>query len=197
MKEVIILNTGVANIASVLAGFERAQVSAKLSVNPEEVTLAPHVVLPGVGTFKAGMSKLTATGLDLALKERVKADKPVLAVCLGLQLLFESSEESPGIQGLGILSGTVKRFQVAARIPQLGWNIVKPEPNCRLLKEGFAYFANSYCRKEPLDNCAIAYSEYGERFIAAIEKGSLLACQFHPELSSLWGQELINRWLKL
>ena len=197
MNQVIVLNTGVANIASVLAGFERAGVKASLSSDPKEAQTASHVVLPGVGTFKAGMAKLIETGLDAALKERVSTGRPVLAVCLGLQLLFSQSEESPGIEGLNIVPGTIKRFQVATRIPQLGWNLVSPDTNCKLLKEGYAYFANSFCYKDSLVDCVPAYTEYGEKFVAAFEKGTLLACQFHPELSSTWGQELINRWLKI
>lgn len=197
MKQVIVLNTGVANIASVLAAFERSGVSVKLSSSPTEALSASHVVLPGVGTFKTGMAKLTETGLDAALKERINVQKPVLAVCLGLQLLFNSSEESPRVEGLGIIKGTIKRFQVATKIPQLGWNMVEPEESCRLLQRGYAYFANSFCCKDDLNNCAVATAEYGEKFVAAFEKDSLLACQFHPELSSKWGQELINRWLGL
>ena len=197
MKQVVVLNTGVANIASVLAAFDRAGTKAVLSSNPDEVHGASHVVLPGVGTFKAGMDKLNETGLSFTLKERVAAGRPLLAVCLGLQLLFTSSEESPDVEGLNIIPGTIKRFQTAPRIPQLGWNLVEPSSGCRLLQQGYAYFANSFCSKEAPSECNPAYTEYGEKFVAAFERGSLLACQFHPELSGRWGQELINRWLKL
>ena len=196
MEKVVIINTGVANIASVLAAFERANKEAILSTNKDDILAAHYAVLPGVGTFQAGISKLCEFGLVEALRTRVTNNQPLLAVCLGMQLLFNSSEESPGVEGLGFFSGSIKRFNEPLRVPQFGWNSVEPNSECRLLKKGYAYFANSFRLTTVPAGTSPAFSNYGDDFVAAFEYKNLLACQFHPELSGQWGQDLIERWLK-
>lgn len=116
-------------------------------------------------------------------------------MCVGLQVLFEESEESPGSEGLGVLPGKVGRFPDTVRVPQFGWNRIEPEPGCRYLEPGYAYFANSY-RALAAPGCKVARAEHGDRFVAAVERGPLLACQFHPELSGAFGHRLIARWLE-
>ncbi len=195
-RSVRIIDTGVANIASLLAAFERLDRPAALTDSPAEIRGADHVVLPGVGAFRAGMDRLAGAGLQEPLRERIASGAPTLAVCLGLQLLCETSEESPGVQGVGVVPASVTRFGGDVRVPQFGWNQVEPAPGAGLLRSGFAYFANSF-RVEALPaGWTGATADHGGAFVAALEKDGLLACQFHPELSGRWGSELLGRWLQ-
>jgi imidazole glycerol-phosphate synthase subunit HisH len=194
-RHVVVLPTGTANLASVLAACARLGARAEIAREPAEVAEAERVVLPGVGTFGATMAGLRAAGLAVAIAERARGGAPILAMCVGLQVLFEASEENPGSAGLGVLSGRVGRFPETVRVPQFGWNRIEPEPGCRFLEGGFAYFANSF-RTLAAPGCKVARAEHGESFVAALERGPLLACQFHPELSGAFGHRLIARWLE-
>ncbi len=193
--EVIIVRTGIANLASIIAGIRRAGAEPKVSESPRAIESAGHVVLPGVGAFGAGMKQLAENGITEILKTRILSGRPTLAVCLGLQLLFEQSEESPGVEGLGVFKTAIKRFPNTVRVPQLGWNRVVPVPGCKLLAAGYAYFANSYRAELLPDAWYGAYANHGGEFVAGIEQGDILCCQFHPELSGSWGTELLQRWV--
>jgi imidazole glycerol phosphate synthase glutamine amidotransferase subunit len=195
MKQAVVLRTGVANIASVLAALRRLDVHPELTEDPDAVRSADIAVLPGVGAFAAGAEILRRFALDEALRERLRADRPTLAVCLGMQLLFEESEESPGVRGLGIFPGRVEKFSVAPKVPQLGWNRIEAEKDCCILRSGAVYFANSYCVKQRPIGIPAATAEYSEKFVAGLERGALLACQFHPELSGEVGGDILRRWL--
>jgi imidazole glycerol phosphate synthase glutamine amidotransferase subunit len=140
------------------------------------------------------MAGLREAGLDQAIAARVRAGAPTFAMCVGLQVLFEASDESPDQEGLGVLPGRVGRFPEGVRVPQFGWNRIEPEPGCRYLEPGFAYFANSY-RVQAAPGCKVARAEHGETFVAALEQGHVVACQFHPELSGAFGHALLARWL--
>lgn len=192
---VLIVQTGIANTASIIAGLERIGANPRLTSDPEEVNSAERVVLPGVGAFAAGMQRLREENLAEVLRERVLELRPTLAVCLGLQLLFATSEESPGVEGLAVFQQEIRRFPDTVRVPQLGWNRVEPNEQCQFLEAGFAYFANSYRATNAPENWGAAYAEHGERFVAALERGPVLCCQFHPELSSAWGLALLDRWV--
>jgi len=194
--DVVILPTGVANTASVLAAFRRLGATPRLSEDLADVREAGHVVLPGVGSFGAAMERLRALGLVEPLKARIAADRPTLAVCVGLQVLAEASDESPGVAGLGVLPGTVRRFPSAVRVPQFGWNRVVAPAGAGLLASGSAYFANSFRLADVPAGWRAALSHHGGPFVAALERGRVLACQFHPELSGAWGLELLRRWLE-
>ena len=195
MKNVVVINTGIANLASICAGLKRAGAEVKLSNVPEEVVSADYLVLPGVGTFAAGMQELRNSGLVEILRERVQENRPTLAVCVGLQLLLERSEESEGVLGLSLIPAKAKKFNSELRVPQLGWNRVEAGVECAFLESGYAYFANSYRLTEAPEGWSCAWADYGGAFVAAMEKGNILACQFHPELSGEWGVELLKRWL--
>ncbi|HZW09418.1 MAG TPA: imidazole glycerol phosphate synthase subunit HisF [Phycisphaerales bacterium] len=195
MTEVAVIRTGTANLASVLAALRRCGVAARITDDPCDAETAERLVLPGVGSFGAAMASLHAHNLAGSLRRRIAAGRPTLAICLGLQLLAESSDESPGMPGLGVIPGRVTRFDRSARVPQLGWNIVRPDASCRLLAPGAAYYANSYRLNAPPPGWSCAITEYAGPFVAALERGPILACQFHPELSGPWGQSLIHRWL--
>ncbi|MGI9436017.1 MAG: imidazole glycerol phosphate synthase subunit HisH [Geminicoccaceae bacterium] len=195
MTEVLILPTGTANLASVRAAFQKLGASTRLASEPDMIRRAGHVVLPGVGTFGATMAGLRQAGLDQAITERIGQASPTLGMCVGLQVMFEASAESPGIEGLGAVKGQIEQFSDGVRVPQFGWNHVEPEPGCRYLQPGYAYFANSY-RVQAAPGCKTAIARHGEPYIAAFEHGDVLACQFHPELSGAFGHRLIQRWLE-
>ena len=154
MTEVLIVPTGTANIASVCAAFRRLGASPVVSEDKAALAAASHVMLPGVGAFGASMERLRTTGLDEVLKARIGEDLPTMAICVGHQLLFETSDESPGERGLGIAPGHVGRFGDDVRVPQFGWNKVTAAEDCDLLEDGYAYFANSYRVAEPPAGCA-------------------------------------------
>ena len=193
---VVVVPTGVANIASVRAAFTRLGMPTEVSDDPARVREADRVVLPGVGAFGAAMEVLDRGELTDPLRARLRARRPTLAVCLGLQLLCDGSEEDPDTPGLGVVPGTVRRLDGVPRVPQLGWNRVRPDGAASLLQEGWAYFAHSYRLGEGPDGWSVAWAEAGRPFVAALEDGPVLACQFHPELSGPWGQDLLSRWLR-
>jgi imidazole glycerol phosphate synthase glutamine amidotransferase subunit len=194
---VVVVPTGTANLASIMAGLERAGAAPRLMVRAKEVGRVAQVVLPGVGAFGAAMQRLEDDGVATILAERIRAGRPTLAVCVGLQLLCESSEESPGVSGLGVLPAQVTRYPDTVRVPQLGWNAIEPVTRCRMLAAGHAYFANSYRLTDAPPGWRAAYADHGGRYVAALERGPVLACQFHPELSGALGVTLITRWLKV
>ncbi len=195
MSEVVVIRTGTANLASVMAALGRCGAQARISAEPRDVDEADRLVLPGVGSFGAAMQTLRAGGLVEPLRRRVAAGRPTLAICLGMQLLAEGSEESLGVSGLGVIRGRARRLPASVRVPQLGWNAVEAEPGCGTLSSGYAYYANSYRLMEPPQGWRVATTDYGGRFVGAIERGAVVACQFHPELSGAWGRGLIERWL--
>ncbi len=195
VDRVTIVQTNVANMASVTAAFERLGVQVVSTDDPDQIASARCIVLPGVGSFSAGMQRLRSANLVDALATRIRDRRPTLAICLGLQLLCTNSEESAGIDGLGVVDATVTRFPASCCVPQFGWNEVRPGAKHTLLKPGFAYFANSYRLANVPGSWSVSFADHGGPFVAAIEDGPVLACQFHPELSADWGRELLCRWL--
>ncbi len=201
---ITIVRTGAANIASVVAAMERLQRTCIVTDDPRTVDDAALLVLPGVGTLAAAMTFLNARGLTNVLRARIAAARPTLAICLGMQILLEGSEESPGIAGLGATPGIATRFANAPgeptlRIPQMGWNRVTVSGNNGILISGTAYFANSYrltTPPPPATGWRCALTNYGGTFVSAFERGTIVACQFHPELSGRFGAQLISRWLE-
>lgn len=193
--EVRIVPTGVANIEAIAAAFRRLDLDVGPVESAEDIERAPFLVLPGVGSFESGMRALRAGGWDSPLRERVAAGRATLAVCLGFQLLCEESDEAPGVPGLGCVPGRVTRFSGSVRVPQLGWNQIRVHPRARLLQPGVVYFANSYRLVTPPAGWTPAIARYGGPFVAAAERGAVLACQFHPELSGVAGRLLLERWV--
>lgn len=197
MNDVVIYPTGLANIASVERAFVRAGASVERADAARDVARAARLVLPGVGAFAPAVRRLEQTGVADALRERIAEGRPTLAICLGLQLLLDESEEAPGERGLGVVPGRALRFRDARVVPHMGWNEIVPDSGCALVARGHAYFANSYRLAEPPEGFRCATSVHGERFVAAVERGCLVACQFHPELSGSFGRGLLERWLAL
>lgn len=196
MAEVILVPTGTANIASVLAAFRRLGAAPRVSEERAAVAGASHVMLPGVGTFGASMARLVEVGLDDVLRRRITADRPTMAICVGHQLLFATSDESPGAVGLGVVPEHVGRFTGEVRVPQFGWNAVEAGEDAHLIEDGWAYFANSY-RAIKAPGWTVARASHGGSFVAAMERGNVVTCQFHPELSGAYGEALLSRFLEL
>ena len=192
---VLLIETGLANTASVAAAFARLGVPVRRGTDPGAVAAASFVVLPGVGSFGAGMAALRRAGLVDVLRARLASGAPTLGICLGMQLMCAGSAEAPGVAGLGAVPGTLGRFGGGVRVPQLGWNAVEAGEGARLVAGGAAYYANSYRLADAPAGWGVAWSRHGGRFVAALERGRVLGCQLHPELSAAWGLGLLRRWL--
>ncbi|MEQ8317057.1 MAG: imidazole glycerol phosphate synthase subunit HisH [Phycisphaerales bacterium] len=193
-SSVAIVQTGVANTASVAAALERCGVRVSKAQTDGDVERAAYLALPGVGSFGAGMEALQRAGLVDALRARIEAGRPTLAICLGMQLLCSSSEESPGAEGLGVIDARVEALSEPVR-PRFGWNRVVPDAGCDAIDDGYAYYANSFGVRAQPSGWACAMSELEAPFVGALQRGSIVACQFHPELSGPWGLGLLKRWM--
>src|SRR3989440_10291332 len=195
MPDVVIVDSGVANLASITSGFARLAAGVVVTRDPAVVRQAPRVVLPGVGAFGAGMGALRGGGLDGAIRYVAASGTPLLGICLGMQLLCEASEETPGVQGLGVIAGACRRLPADVRVPHLGWNTVTAPSNARLVTTGVAAFANSYALRDPPPGWTAAWTTHGVRFVAALEPDGGVAWQFHPEPAGADGAALLGRWL--
>ena len=199
MVTVGVVETGVANAASVRTCLERAGLACRPVTDSAGVDVSGALVLPGVGAIAAAMARIDELGIRSSLIDRVRAGRPTLCVCLGMQALFEWSEEGEGTRGLGVAPGVVRRFGAGVLTPQLGWNCVGPRGG-GMVETGYAYYANSY-RADAVgdleaDGWRVSVSDHGGEFVGAMERGGVLACQFHPELSGAWGAGLIGRWAR-
>ena len=169
----------------------------------EEILRADKVVLPGVGAFGDAMANLRKTGLDMTIKKVAENGTPFLGICLGLQLLFERSDEAPGVEGLGILKGEILRIpdQPGLKIPHMGWNSLHLQNDGRLfrgIQEGtYVYFVHSYYLKAADEKIVKASTEYSTHIHASVEKGNVFACQFHPEKSSDAGLRILRNFVEL
>jgi imidazole glycerol-phosphate synthase subunit HisH len=198
MREILMVPTGTANLASVAAAFERLEVQPRLCSDPKQLAQAERVVLPGVGTFAAAARRIDELGLREVLRERIQAGRATLGICLGMQLLCADSEESPGAAGLAVVPQSVTAFAGDLRVPQVGWNRVTPvgsdlQQGSELLEPGYAYFVNSYRLTEMPVGWAGATTDYGGTFVCALQRGAVLACQFHPEISGSYGAALLSQ----
>lgn len=167
---------------------------------PGEILAADKVILPGVGCFGDAMENLHHFGLVPVIKQVVERQTPFLGICLGLQLLFERSEESPGVEGLGLLKGEILRIpaEEGLKIPHMGWNDLTFPNKGRLfagvLEHSYVYFVHSYYLKAKEEGIVTAATEYGTYIHASVEKGNLFACQFHPEKSSSVGLQILKNF---
>ena len=193
---VTILETGLANLASVIAAFKRLGTTVSIENTPQAILSAERLVVPGVGNFGTAMNRLKQSELIQPLLDRVESNKPTLGICLGLQIFGQKSDESPDVDGLGWVSSTVKSFPETVISPQMGWNKIVPSPTSRFLEKGYAYFANSFRFESIPKGWAGGTSQYGGTAVAALERGSFLGCQFHPELSGAYGERLLSRWVR-
>lgn len=199
--KITIIDYGMGNLKSVAKAFEHVGASVEVTSDPNRLKGADKLVLPGVGSFGHCLEELKRLGLDDAIKEQVQQDKPFLGICLGLQTLFEGSEESPQIPGLGLIKGRVRAFdREKLKVPHMGWNeLMLPvqDPCLKGLESGdHMYFVHSFY-VDPIDTgVAVALCDYGQKFCAAIRKDNIFACQFHPEKSQENGLKLIENFAK-
>ncbi len=191
---IVIIDYGAGNLQSVKNALDSLGVQSRITQDPKEIESAERIILPGVGSFGYLMTQLREDGLERPIKEALKKGIPFLGICLGLQVLFEESEESPGVKGLCIFKGKVKCFK-EGKIPQIGWNTVKPVKK-GIFKEGDAYFVNSYYVTPEDKKIIAATTEYFQEFTSAVQKRNLIAVQFHPEKSGRFGINFLRRWLE-
>lgn len=198
---IAIIDYDAGNIKSVEKAISHRGGSPLTTRDPEEIRKASHVILPGVGAFGDAMEKLKAYGLIPVIKEAALSGKPFLGICLGEQLLFEGSEESPGVEGLSILKGRVVKFLPTndLKVPNIGWNSIELHNNGRLfhgIPDGeFFYFVHSYYVHADEKEIVTATIEYGVTADVSVEKGNVFATQFHPEKSSDMGMKVLDNFL--
>ncbi|MBE0317799.1 MULTISPECIES: imidazole glycerol phosphate synthase subunit HisH [Bacillaceae] len=200
-----IIDYGMGNLFSVSKALERLDIPYFISEDKEKLMEADALILPGVGAFKDAMVKLNETGLSDMIREYAKSDKPLLGICLGMQLLFEESEEHGHAEGLHLLPGKIVRFPgesaegVKYKVPHMGWNRLHFKKNSDAttgLEDDYVYFVHSYYA-ETDDEIIIASSEYDKEVPAVVGKGNVYGMQFHPEKSSKLGMELLSGFTKL
>jgi glutamine amidotransferase len=192
---IVVLDHGVGNLRSVEKALERVGVAARISADPETVRIADGVILPGVGAFPRAMERIRAAGLDALIAERAAAGTPILGICLGLQLLFERSEELGGSAGLGLLPGEVVALDAPGlKVPHIGWAPVRWEHESRLTagipSETPFYLVHSFAPRADGED-VLGSAEYGTRFVCAAERDNVFGVQFHPEKSSAAGLRLL------
>ena len=194
---ITVVDYGMGNLRNVRRALEEIGVDVTVTADPAAVREATTVILPGVGAFGEAVKRIDGLGLRLPIMDHVLRDKPLLGICLGMQLLFESSEESPGAPGLGILPGVVCRFREKLPVPHIGWNDVVPTRQSVLLPDGGGvfYFVHSYYAAD--SDASIAATEYGKRFASAVQKAKVFGVQFHPEKSQAAGLSLLRAFSTL
>jgi len=195
---VAIIDYGVGNLRSVEKAFAAMGCEAIISSDEGELRTSERLVLPGVGAFGACMKALKERGFDRLVKERVSEGTPLLGVCVGMQLLFDESEEFGSTQGLGLLKGSVRRFSGGLVVPHIGWNRIHQKRSHELLEDveegSFCYFVHSfYC--EPLDQkVVVGETEYGVRYASVVAEGNVCGVQFHPEKSQEVGLRMLKNF---
>ena len=200
----VIIDYGVGNLFSLTSSFEAIGADIKVSSSPEEIRAAERLVLPGVGAFRDAAEKLRASGLDTVIIDEVKRGKKLLGICLGMQMLFEKSYEYGEYAGLGLLKGEIRPIaeviDEGLKIPHIGWNALsfhRESPLFRYLDEGdFVYFVHSYYAVGCEDSL-LATAEYSVPLTAAVGKGNVYGCQFHPEKSASVGLKILKAFLEL
>ena len=200
---VAIIDYDAGNIKSVEKALLLLGQEVKITGDAEEILNTDKVILPGVGAFGDAMANLKKRGLDEVIRKVAGKGTPFLGICLGLQLLFESSDEAPGVKGLGILPGEILRIPPAqgVKIPHMGWNSLHLENNGRLFcgieEQSYVYFVHSYYLKAGEEDIVKASAEYGVHIHASVEKGNVFACQFHPEKSGDVGLQILKNFVDL
>ena len=198
-----IIDYGAGNLQSVLKAFHYIGCDVQVTTNKEELECSDAAVLPGVGAFEDSMNCLNRSGLVQPVMDFIESGKPFLGICLGLQLLFEESEESPGVSGLGILKGKIHRIPDGSglKVPHIGWNSLE------LRKEGgifsgieeqpYVYFVHSYYLRAESPEIVSSTTQYGVQIDASIQRGNLFATQFHPEKSGRTGLKMLQNFVSL
>ena len=200
---IAIIDYDAGNIRSVEKALILLGQDVKVTGDRDEILAADKVILPGVGAFGDAMATIRARGLEDVIRQVVDQGTPFLGICLGLQLLFERSDEAPGVEGLGILKGEILKIpeQEGMKIPHMGWNSLHLEHDGRLfrgIREGsYVYFVHSYYLRAEDEEIVKASTEYCSHIHASVEKGNVFACQFHPEKSSDVGLHILKNFVEL
>lgn len=200
---IAIIDYDAGNIMSVKKAVEFLGQEAVITRDPDILLNADKVILPGVGAFGDAMEKINNYGLNEVIHKIVDKGTPFLGICLGLQLIFDESEESPGVKGLSLLPGKIVKFsgKDELKVPQIGWNSISFPKKSRLFEgikdDSYVYFVHSYYLSADNREDVAAVAEYGETFDAAVESNNIFACQFHPEKSSEVGLKIIENFLNL
>ncbi len=197
---IVIVDYGMGNLHSVSKAVERLGYDVKVSGNEAEVMAADGVILPGVGAFGDAMAHLRETGLDVVMQSVATSGKPLLGICLGMQLLFDESEEHGLHEGLHLLPGRVVRFQGDYKVPHMGWNQLQFRGHHPLLdgiEQGYVYFVHSYHAQVERTADLLAITEYYQPVTSIVGHGTVFGMQFHPEKSGAVGLQLLERFLKL
>ncbi len=200
---IAVIDYDAGNIKSVEKAIQFLGSEVVITRDPEVLLAADKVILPGVGAFGDAMQRLTEYGLVDIIGQIVDKGTPFLGICLGLQLLFDSSEEAPGVKGLGILPGKIVRFSDShgLKIPQIGWNALSLKGDCPIFKDtnegDFVYFVHSYYLQADELSDVAATTVYGDLVHAAVHRDNVYACQFHPEKSSSVGLKILKNFIEL
>jgi len=196
---IVIVDYGMGNLRNVRRGFAEVGYDATVTDDPHVIAHAEKVVLPGVGAFGEAVRRIDSKGLRVPLLEQIGKGTPLLGICLGMQLLYRTSEESPGVPGLGVLTGEVKKFSHDLKVPHIGWNDVVASPGQPLLDATAGgrcfYFVHSFYA--PLSDDTIARTSYGIDFSSAVMKGKVFGVQFHPEKSQDAGLQILKRFAEM
>jgi glutamine amidotransferase len=196
---IAVVDYGIGNLRSAEKALQHLGADAGLTSSSAQIAAADAVVLPGVGNFGSCMRALRASGLETVTRAAATDGRPFLGICVGMQMLFDGSDESPDVDGLGVVAGRITRLPASVRLPQMGWNTLEPRAGTRLLDglpdPAWCYFVHTYA-PDPHDTSVIAaWCDYGRRFTAAIERGALWATQFHPEKSGAVGLALLANFV--
>lgn len=199
---IAIVDYGMGNLRSVSKAFQSQGFDVAVTRDPSQISQATGLVLPGVGAFGDCVNNLNDYGLTSPIKDFIDSGRPFLGICLGLQVLFEESEESPGLPGLGIFKGKVVRFpdlkEEGLKVPHMGWNEIKIVKDTPVLKDipqdSWFYFVHSYYASPEDDSISAVKTTYGFEFTAAVSKDNIFASQFHPEKSSTLGLKIVRNF---
>ena len=200
---IAIIDYGAGNLQSVKKAFDFIGAESVITDNPEVINACDRVLLPGVGSFGDAMDSMAKSGLVEAVKQNALSGKPFLGICLGLQLLFEESEESPGVKGLGIFKGKIKKFSpdMGLKIPHIGWNSLEIKQKDALFKnvpeDAYVYFVHSYYLHAEDENDIATITNYGIDFHSAVGKNNIFATQFHPEKSGDVGLQILKNFASM
>ena len=199
---IAIIDYGAGNLHSVKNALDFLGAESIITSSAEEILNADKVILPGVGAFGDAMASLEKRGLVEVIKKAAKSGKPFLGICLGMQLLFTESEESPGVLGLDIFKGRIVRIpDRGLKIPHIGWNDIKLKKDSKILgnlgDEPFVYFVHSYYLQADDEAVVSAYTEYGEKLDVAVEQDNIFATQFHPEKSGKTGLKILKNFIEV
>lgn len=197
---ITIIDYGMGNIQSLKNAFESLGQKVNFARTPHAIERASKLAFPGVGNFGRAMEILRRKKLDIAIVKSIKQDKPFLGICLGFQLLFQKSEESPGVRGLSIFQGNIIRFK-KGRTPHMGWNQIAPRRKSSLFRgtpdKSFVYFMHSFFPRPKDRSLAVADTFYEENFCSAIERKNIFAVQFHPEKSGAVGLHILKNFCEI